>query len=109
MSAVAQAGAGSVANAAKAQAAKVTGGVKQASTQGARGAITGTGGSISSNATSAAGEAAKSGSDASQIPDWAKKAKSNSNSHRAESAAFHALRGGDSGGASSGPKLKDDE
>jgi len=110
MSAVAQAGAGTVANAAKGQVSKAGVALKAASTKGARGAITGTGGSMGpakTGAASAAADAASGGAE--QAPDWAKKAKSSSNSHRAESAALHALRGGDSGGASSGPKLKDDD
>ena len=110
LSAVAQAGAGTVTNAAKGQISKASSALKSASTKGARGAITGTGGSIGpakGSAASAAADAASGGGD--QAPDWAKKAKSSSNSHRAESAALHALRGGDSGGASSGPKLKDDD
>jgi len=111
LSAVAQAGAGTVANATKGQVSKAGGALKASSTKGARGAITGTGGSMGpakGGAASAAADAASGGS-ADQAPDWAKKAKPSSNSHRAESAALHALRGGDSGGASSGPKLKDDE
>ena len=110
LSAVAQAGAGTVANVAKGQASKAGGALKAASTKGARGAISGTGGSMGpakGSAASAAADAASGGAE--QAPDWAKKAKSSSNSHRAESAALHALRGGDSGGASSGPKLKDDD
>ena len=108
LSAVAQAGAGTVANAAKGQVSKASGAIKSASTKGARGAITGTGGSMGpAKGAASAADAASGGAE--QAPDWAKKAKSSSNSHRAESAALHALRGGDSGGASSGPKLKDDE
>lgn len=110
VSAVAQAGAGTVANAAKSQVAKAGGALKSASGKGMRGAITGTGGKISGGASAArdvgaSGVAAANG----QAPDWAKKAASSPNRQRAESAALHGLRGGDSGGSSTGPKLKDED
>ena len=105
MSAVAQAGAGSLANAAKGGVAKAGGALKTKAQGGARGAITGTGGTIKGGAPSATGGATEA---ASKEPDWAKQAKSRGSS-RTEAAALHSMRGGDSGGASSGPKLKDDE
>lgn len=114
LSAVAQAGAGTVANAAKGQVSRVGGGLKEALNTGARSAVTGTGGSIghpkgSTGSGGSSGTDAASGAGAGQAPDWAKTAKPASNHHRAESAALHALRAGDSGGASSGPKLKDED
>ena len=110
VSAVAQAGAGTVANAAKGQVAKAGGALKSASGKGMRGAITGTGGKISGGA-SAVQDAGASGAAAvgGQAPDWAKKASNSPNRQRAESAALHGLRGGDSGGSSTGPKLKDED
>lgn len=110
LGAVAQAGAGSVVNQAKRVASRVGGSVRTSSASGARGAVTGTGGSIARPA-SAAGTAPSSGVEgsASRSPDWARKAAAAQNRQRAESAALHGLRGGDSGGASSGPRLKDDD
>ena len=110
VSAVAQASAGTVANAAKGQVAKAGGALKSASGKGMRGAITVTGGKISGGA-SAAQDAGTSGAAAAggQAPDWAKKAANSPNRQRAESAALHGLRGGDSGGSSTGPKLKDED
>lgn len=105
MGAVAQAGAGSVANAAKGGVAKAGGALKAKAQGGARGAVTGTGGTIKGSASSAANEATNA---ASKEPDWAKQARSRGSS-RTEAAALHSMRGGDSGGASSGPKLKDDD
>ena len=104
MGAVAQAGAGSVANAAKAGVVKAGGSLKARAQGGARGAVTGTGGIIKGGAPSAAEAAGGAGKE----PDWAKQAKSRGSS-RTEAAALHSMRGGDSGGASSGPKLKDDD
>jgi type IV secretion system protein TrbL len=105
LGAVAQAGTGSIANSAKQAAAKMTGGIASSTQSGARGAVTGTGGSIGGGTTSSAA----SSPDPNQQPDWAKRASASQNRQRAESAALHGLRGGDSGGASSGPRLKDDD
>lgn len=105
LGAVAQAGTGSVANRAKQAAAKVSGGMASSSQSGARGAVTGTGGSIGGGTASSAA----SSTDPNRPPDWAKKASVSQSRQRAESAALHGLRGGDSGGASSGPRLKDDD
>jgi type IV secretion system protein TrbL len=106
LSAVAQAGAGSAANAAKGQLAKAGSALKAKSVAGARGAVTGTGGSISGRAGAATDAAVDSSG---QTPDWANKAKSSRSHSRAESAALHSLRGGDSGGGSTGPKLSNDD
>jgi len=108
ISAVAQAGAGSVADSAKGGLAKAGGALKAKAQSGARGAFKGTGGTINGGAASAAGGTADAASSSAKEPDWAKQAKSRG-SGRKEAAALHAMRGGDSGGASSGPKLKDDD
>ena len=111
LSAVAQAGAGAVTNSAKGSLAKAGGALKAKSVSGARGAVTGTGGSISKSAPSGTPNTAggASGTDGGGPPDWAKQSRGGHSRTRAESAALHSLRGGDSGGASSGPKLADDD
>ncbi len=104
MSAVAHAGAGSFANVAKGGVATVGGALKSKAQGGARGAVTGTGGTIKGGAPNTPDPIGGTGKE----PDWAKQAKQRGSS-RTEAAALHSMRGGDSGGASSGPKLKDDD
>jgi len=106
LSAVAQAGAGSIANAAKGGIAKASGSLKSSTASGARGAVTGTGGSISNPSSSNAGQTSEATGSVGTPPDWAKKARASQSRSRAESAALHGMRGGDSGGASTGPKLQ---
>ena len=106
--AVAQAGAGTVANAAKGKVAKAGEALGKAKGAGIRGAVTGTGGTFKGGA----GAAPSAAGDASKAPDWAaqaQKAGKSRGSSRTESAALHSMRGGDSGGSSSGPRLKDDD
>ncbi|GLQ23849.1 MAG: P-type conjugative transfer protein TrbL [Litorimonas sp.] len=109
LGAVAQAGVGSVAHAAKRRMYGAGDAIQGSTRAGARGAVTGTGGTIRS------ADAANSNTPAADVggpnpaPDWARKASSSQNRQRAESAALHGLRGGDSGGASTGPKLNDED
>jgi len=103
LGAVAQAGAGSVANAAKSAAAKVTDPVKQSFKSGARGAISATGGKISG------GEAASATAPKDGQPGWAKNAQRSQLQRDADLAATSALRDGDRGGSGDGPRLKQDE
>lgn len=105
LGAVAQAGTGSITNRAKQAASMMSGGIASSSQSGARGAVTGTGGTIGGGTASSS----SASPDQNRPPNWAKKASASQNRQRAESAALHGLRGGDSGGASSGPRLKDDD
>ena len=102
MKAVGQAGVGSVVNSAKSAASKVTSPITRSFQFGGRGAVSATGGDIGggSNKADAVG-GGKPGE-----PDWAKQAKRSQRRGQAGLAAHQAMRGGDSGGASSGPQLK---
>ncbi len=108
VSAVAQAGAGSVANGAKAAASRVTSPIKQSFQSGGRGAVTATGGTINGGADKAADAATKS-VNPKQEPNWAKQARRGQRQRDASMATMHAVRGGDGGGAGQGPQLKQDE
>ncbi|MEM7730166.1 MAG: P-type conjugative transfer protein TrbL [Pseudomonadota bacterium] len=109
LGAVAQAGVGSVTHAARRRMSSVGQAIKDASGAGARGTVTGTGGSIRSVSTAPTGASSVSSAGPDSAPDWARRAAQSQNRQRAEAAALHGLRGGDGGGASSGPKLKDDD
>ena len=88
--------------------ARAGGALKSRAQQGARGAITGTGGSFkggNGNSVGAGGASASSGVPG-RAPDWAKRSRGQS---RTEAAALHGMRGGDSGGSSPGPSLKTDD
>jgi len=104
---VMQAGAGVVAHSAKQASAKITSPIRAKYTSGGRGAITATGGKISSKSQKIS-VAANDGSD-SQAPNWARKVKSRPMGSHAGVAATQALRDGDRGGSAEGPRLKQDE
>ncbi|PHR58274.1 MAG: P-type conjugative transfer protein TrbL [Robiginitomaculum sp.] len=107
VSGVAQAGVGSVANSIKTAAGKVTDPIKQSAQSGGRGAVTATGGSISSpGASTGAGTGADSKT---SEPDWAKKTKQGRMNREAGMVATSVLRDGDRGGSGQGPNLKQDE
>ena len=108
VSAVAQAGAGSVANGAKSAASRVASPIKQSFQSGGRGAITATGGTIKGGAE-AANDAASSAANPKQEPNWAKQARRGQRQRDASMATMHAVRGGDGGGAGQGPQLKQNE
>lgn len=108
VSAVAQAGAGSVVNSAKTVASKVTAPIKQSYQGGGRGAVTATGGTIKGGA-SAANDAGGTASAPNSEPKWAQQARRGQRQRDASMATMHAVRGGDGGGAGGGPQLKQDE
>ncbi len=103
VSAVAQAGAGTVVNAAKSTYARATGSVKQSYQSGGRGAVSATGGKISGGAASTAAN------DVTGPPQWAKQANRNQLTRDASLAATSTMRDGDRGGAGEGPQLRQDE
>jgi type IV secretion system protein TrbL len=106
ITAVAQAGAGSIANRAKSAAGGFTSPIKENFQSGGRGAVTATGGSIKGG-MSAANDAAPPS--AGQEPNWARQARRGQNRRDAGMATMHAVRSGDGGGAGQGPQLKQDE
>ena len=108
ISAVAQAGAGSVANGAKSAASRVASPIKQSFQSGGRGAVTATGGTIKGGAE-AANDTASSVANPKQEPNWAKQARRGQRQRDASMATMHAVRGGDGGGAGQGPQLKQNE
>ena len=108
VSAVAQAGAGSVVNSAKTVASKVTAPIKQSYRGGGRGAITATGGKIKGGAN-AANDAGGAATAPNSEPKWAQQARRGQRQRDASMATMHAVRGGDGGGAGQGPQLKQDE
>lgn len=108
VSAVAQAGAGSVGNSAKTVASKVTAPIKQSYQGGGRGAVTATGGTIKGGAN-AANDAGQAASAPNSEPKWAQQARRGQRQRDASMATMHAVRGGDGGGAGQGPRLKQDE
>ena len=108
VSAVAQAGAGSVVNSAKTVASKVTTPIKQSYQGGGRGAVTATGGTIKGGAN-AANDAGGAVSAPNSEPKWAQQARRGQRQRDANMATMHAVRGGDGGGAGQGPQLKQDE
>lgn len=106
MSAVAQAGAGSIAGRAKSVASRFTSPIKENFQSGGRGAVTATGGTIKGG-RSAANDAATPSPG--QEPNWARQARRGQNRRDAGMATMHAVRSGDGGGAGQGPQLKQDE
>ncbi len=106
LSAVAQAGAGAAISGTKSALAGMTAPAKASFQNGGRGAVTATGGNISSGSSSTP---AKATDNPTTAPDWAGKAEHHPMGSHAGMMATHALRDGDRGGAAQGPNLKQDE
>jgi len=105
VSAVAQAGAGTVVDTAKRSIGKATDSVKQSFQGGGRTAFAATGGSINGGAASGASQApSKTGS-----PDWARRAKSQQRNRDAATAGQSVLAGSRGGGGDASPSIKQDE
>ena len=107
-SAVAQAGAGAVANKTRSGLGNAASTLKARSRSGARGAVDATGGAINGGSGPQPGTsvAANDAGPASGAPRWAKRVEATRRRDRAAMAAGHAVRAGDRGGASEGPNLK---
>ena len=103
LGAVAQAGAGAVANKAKAKVGTAASTLRAHGQGGARGGVTAIGGSIKGGSSTPAAE--NDGGERGE-PKWVKRAAAGRRRDQATMAAGHAVRSGDRGGVSEGPSLK---
>lgn len=101
--ALAQAGAGSIAYAGRSGSAQLGGPIKESFQSGGRGAVTATGGQISSSLP--ANDVGAAGQNTGE-PNWAKSARRSQTQRDATLATLHTVRSGDGGGGGQGPSLK---
>jgi len=101
---VARAGAGAIGQGVRSVADRATSGVRQAFSDGRRGAFTATGGKRPSAADASSATAAASGA-----PDWARKLRRDQRLREGATVAAHTVRDGDRPASGENPKLRDDD